>query len=187
MRALLALAALAVAAPSALALDYLPTHATWGATEATLIVRLPQGGTLRVLAEGADAAISPPGETPTEWRASPATFDVEAAPPEASWHGLSGTVAVHLRRADASRTIEVELRDASGGTQLAWDAQPDDAARKTPGAGLATLCVAGAAATLTRDAANGGRARAAASGDATSRRDDPCASSPSARSAARPR
>lgn len=121
------LAALLLAAPTAVALDALPTYTRLGDEEARVLVRLPHGGRLLVeAAPGVRVGVTEPeGPTP-ELTPAPAEFAVEARAPEASWHGLSGTVDVVARRDDPRQAVMLVIRDASGGgTEVEWPAAPE--------------------------------------------------------------
>lgn len=123
-----ALLALLLLAPGALALDAFPDESRVGATEATFLVRVPRGGTLRLEADAPlDATIA--GVT----RALPADF---AIPEDQTWHGLSGVAAIHATRADPRREARLVARDEAGGYEFDWPAQePRTLARWVPSAG----------------------------------------------------
>lgn len=136
----LALLALLMLAPSALALDAFPEETTLGRTEARLRVRLPEGGPLRVEAE-------PPVEVALAGGASVPTPATLAVPADATWHGLSGVVEVVVRREKASEPVTLMLSDGTGaGVAYEWPAQ-----RETPQApAVAVLAVALVAAHIGR-------------------------------------
>jgi len=158
MRALLMMAIALAFVPSALALDSFPQESKWGADDATTLVRLPEGGKLRVEAdEPVDVAFAEPGEPAGPARPAPEEFDVSPRPSTESWHGLPGTIELVLHRADPSRNVELFVEDDQGGAVLEWPARPPPSpswSHALPGAGLApTLGALGVA------AAAGGAAR----------------------------
>lgn len=152
-----ALALLLLAAPTLLpgaaALDGFPGYESFGRDEARILVRLPQGGTLRVEADArVEVAVVQPGAAPADWTAAPASFPVALDAPEASWHGLPGTVEVVLRRADARQEVRVTLDDGTGaGLEHTWPAAPPPARRlPVPDAPLLALAMGLVGVTLKR-------------------------------------
>lgn len=122
---------LALALPAASALDSLPSAARFDAHEARLLVRLPEGGTLHVSAQPpVEAAVAPPGHAVEAFVPTPVEFSVAAGAPEASWHGLPGTVEVALRRAGGG-AVRVELDDGGAGVAYDWPG-----AKETPALGV---------------------------------------------------
>lgn len=136
--------ALLLAMPTAAALDAFPTESRLGANEATFLLRLPEGGSLRVRADSAvEVALAAPGEDPAAFAPAPATFAVDAA---SVWHGLPGTVELTVRRANATQAVTLEADDGAGGVALEWPAQPPPRRVPAPGAlaliGLAATALA---------------------------------------------
>lgn len=111
-------------APSALALDTFPAHESWGEHEARLLLRLPEGGALRVVASaGARVAAVDPGAVPEAFSSTPARFVVEAASPSRSWHGLPGVVELVVVRDDPGEPVTIEVHDEAGaGALYEWPA-----------------------------------------------------------------
>ncbi|GEM_PF-4539856 len=139
--------ALLLALPAAAALDAFPAESRLGATEARFLVRLPDGGALRVRADApVDVALAPPGGEPEAFAPAPASFTVGTA---TAWHGLPGAVEIVARRADATRPVTLEADDGAGGVELEWPAQAPARWAPAPGA-LALVGLAGAALALRR-------------------------------------
>ena len=147
-----AVALVLVVVPTALALDSFPQDSQWGARDAHALVRLPQGGRLHVETEpSADVtvALAEPGADPGAPRAAPAEFDVFPREPEASWHGLPGTVELVLHRADAGKALEVFVEDEDGGAVFEWPAEAHARGIPAPG-GVAILTALAGVAVLAR-------------------------------------
>ena len=123
----LALVAALLLAPTAAALDALPTHVKLGDTEARFLLRQPRGGVVEVEGDGeALVAVSEPEGLPGAFARVPASFTVEARPPERSWHGLTGTFELVARRAEPTQDVRLRVRDAAGGgTEFEWPAAPE--------------------------------------------------------------
>lgn len=133
MRGRVALLALVLAAPGALALDVFPGEERWGERDARLLVRMPAGGALRVLAEPpVEVAVVAPGAVPTGWNATPAEYNVTARRGEAAWHGLPGTVEVLLRRDASAGEVRVTLMEGDEGTGAEYVWAPAPPAKRTP-------------------------------------------------------
>lgn len=141
-----ALLAVLALAPTAAALDVLPSHASFGDVEARVLVRLAEGGALHLDGSpGLLVGLAHPGAEPTSLAPVPAALEVPLAPPESSWHGLVGTVEVVARRPDARQDATLSVRDASGsGASYEWPAAP---AAEVPDAPVAAaMMIMGAAA-----------------------------------------
>lgn len=134
-----ALLALVLLAPGALALDAFPDESSLAATEASFLVRVPRGGALHVEAD-------PPVALRVGNATAEGALDV-AVDEDATWHGLSGVVRIDARRADPAQAVRLVARDAAGGYEFEWPAQPP-APRWLPGApplalvGLAAVAAA---------------------------------------------
>lgn len=141
-----------LALPTAAALDLFPGHERFEAKEARVLVRLPQGGTLTVTSDAAvDVALAHPGGAPGPWQRAPAQLRVEALAPEDSWHGLSGTVEVVVKRAQRSQEVRFEVDDGSGfAAEFEWPP-----ARRIPSPAAAPLLLALFAAAALRPCASG--------------------------------
>lgn len=145
MRPLLALALLVGIAAPATALDAFPSAFVLGEHEARLLVRLPEGGVLRVATDApARVGLAPVGGAPLRLEPAPAQLPVAA---DARWHGLGGAVEVVIVREDAARAATVEIEDEAGqGIVVDWPAAPRD----TPAAPAPLVAAALVLATLAR-------------------------------------
>lgn len=137
-----------LAIPGATALDAFPGHETWGANEARVLLRLPDGGTLRVSADApVRVALVEPGTNADVYERAPASFLVRAKAVEDSWHGLPGVVELVVRRDDPGRAVRVEVVDgADEGAVYEWAALERD----TPGPGPLAVAAAVVGAMLMR-------------------------------------
>lgn len=135
MRAAILLAL--VLAPSAAAMDVLPTEIRLGAEEARILVRSADGS-VRVDAEPSIlAAPSAPEGDPGAFAPTPRVLEANA-----TWHGLERILVVVLRRGDPSVAVEVTIEDASRtGISLEWPAERQRA--PMPGVAL-VLAIVGA-------------------------------------------
>lgn len=126
----LALLALALLAPGAVAADLLPTEAVLGEGEARFVVRSASGEVVvrtepPVLAAAAGEEVF--DLTPRTLRST------------GLWRGMEGVVEVVLRRDDPTTPVDVILEDGSTtGVWVEWPARP----AQTPGAGLASVLAA---------------------------------------------
>lgn len=118
--------------PTVAALDAFPTETRLGATEARFLVRLPDGGALRVSSDGAvEIALVAPGEEPFAFVPVNASFPVDAA---SVWHGLPGVVQIVARRADPAQAVTLDVDDGAGGVTLEWPAERALESTATPAA-----------------------------------------------------
>lgn len=142
MRALLLLA---LALPTAAALDSFPAESQLGATEARFLLRVQDDGPVMLTADapGALAALVAPGDEPAQWARLPATL----TPSVGEWHGLQGVTELRLRRENASQALVLSASDGSGaGVLLEWPAAEalatQGARHETPDAGAAAALMA---------------------------------------------
>lgn len=105
-------------APTALAVDLLPTEIRFGDTEARVLVR-SAGGAVRIETEPSVlAAPAPPGGAPAEFVPTPRAF--EAAH---EWRGIDGMVEIVLKRPSGSGPVDIVIEDdARTGVWLEWPA-----------------------------------------------------------------
>lgn len=135
----------ALAAPTAAAIDVLPSELHLGDVDARILVRSSEGS-VRVETEPSIlAAATVPGAAETDGYAP--TPRVLVA--NATWRGIDGIVVVALRRADPLKAVDVTIEDGTRtGVSLEWPAATRDAPIPT---GLAIVAIAGALALRRRD------------------------------------
>lgn len=116
MRILALLGLAALLAPSALAVDLLPTEVRFGETEARILVRGAEGSVALRTEPTILAAAAPPGGEPGEFVPTPRVLEANH-----TWRGIDRMVELVLRRDDARMPIDVMIQDASNaGVWLEW-------------------------------------------------------------------
>lgn len=111
--------ALVLLAPTAAAMDLLPSEIRLGATEARILVRSGEGAVRVDSTPSILAAPAAPEGDPGEFAPTPRVLDATA-----TWRGLEGILVVVLRRADPAEVVDVTIQDGTNtGVSLEWPAQ----------------------------------------------------------------
>lgn len=115
--------ALALAlAPSALAVDILPSEVRFGETEGRLLVRSATGAVSVRTEPSVLAGGAAPGDKPTDLARTPRALEATHV-----WRGIDGIVEIVLQRKDPGVAIDVIVEDAANaGVWVEWPARERD-------------------------------------------------------------